>query len=499
MDEQNLEKRKLRLEWHTFTFLPQMTESNQVPQVIEEFLNFEAIAPDFDWKMYWSVPERLLDIRWLQSRLNRNFAEMETQEDDLFEKIVTCEFWLYRVVRTFGEWTSTYEKCLQKMDQEKEERLWESFWEENKSLLEPYGGRQNIEKQLTEDGLGDLYHIAKEIQDLRIPDSRKSELLKAAKRYTAEVEQTFGRNAENSLSLKLLLPDAQQELVEAALDFSSKAVDFFTNLRWRKDSSSVEQLRKLARKIQSAASDWHPAEGDVQSLEYKTSLWSGIQLVADEICNKINRVNQIRGQEPTSIENILDRVKDAAKQLGLRDNVQKLLKEYSMDGKRCVALLELDGAKVMSFSGFWDCEDAQAQKVLKCVLDNKVLEAFQKIAQNMNAELAGLSDGVVDKIMRYILDPTFQFSEHGPLRSELSAPSSNSPFLKKSYSCCERKILASNNVQSNHTPQEAILHIKFVPCLTCYGALRKWIDDTHVKFRIDYPKPIWPMVYTLME
>lgn len=491
MDEQNFVKRKLRLEWHTFTFLPQMAGSNQVPQIIEEFLDPETATSNSDWDRYWSVPERLLDIRWLQSRLNDNFAD---QGNAFFERIITCEFWLYRVVRTFGEWVSTYEKCLLKMNKEEEKYLWESFWEENGALLELYGGRQSAEEQLTEDGLGDLYRIAKEIQDLRIPDSRKSELLKAARRYTTKVEQTFQWNAEHSVSLKLLPPDARQEFVKAALDFGAKAVDFFTNLKWRKDSSDVEQFRKLAKKIQTVAVDWHPDGEDVRSQEYKDSLWNGIQGVADEICNKINGVDPIKGREPTSIEEVMKRVKDAARQLGLR---AKSLNEYAMDGKRCVALLELDGTKVMSFSGFLDCEDEQARNVLMDasdntgVFDNEILEAFQKIAQSMNAELACFSDGVVNRIKRYLLEPTFQFSGYGPLRSELSAPSPNPSFLKRSYSCCERKILASHNVQSNHRPKNAILHIKFAPCLNCYGALRKWIDDTHVNLRIDYPQPVW--------
>ena len=57
--------------------------------------------------------------------------------------------------------------------------------------------------------------------------------------------------------------------------------------------------------------------------------------------------------------------------------------------------------------------------------------------------------------------------------------------LHSRYSCCERKIITYLQQSQNTTIDSAIMHVKFEPCLSCYGALKIWTKGIK-DFVLDY-------------
>ena len=189
-----------------------------------------------------------------------------------------------------------------------------------------------------------------------------------------------------------------------------------------------------------------------------------------------------------SLEKMLECVKKEMEKLDLKHS-ESHFKKYAQDKKRCVALLQAGKKRIMSFSGFWDCEDDEARNVLNGQFYVDVIEAFHNISQACQAKLAILSSEVVDDIIRYELDSKCQLVQKGPLRDELTSVKSEDEkgFLKGAYSCCERKILAELKQENILHSKTATLYVKFTPCLKCFGALQSWTKKNNIDFRLVCP------------
>ena len=113
-------------------------------------------------------------------------------------------------------------------------------------------------------------------------------------------------------------------------------------------------------------------------------------------------------------------------------------------------------------------------------------DIFEKIAEADNSMLATLSARVMRNLVRFEVDKHGQLSKRGPFVDEINNFTNSSKelsddargILKSKYSCCERKILAflSGNTDILKS-KEAVLLVKYEPCLSCYGALQAWKMD----------------------
>ena len=169
------------------------------------------------------------------------------------------------------------------------------------------------------------------------------------------------------------------------------------------------------------------------------------------------------------------------------------LGEHIADESRCAALLETDsGLRIAAFQGFLDCQDPQASQLLMEPTHSGCGDgAFQRIAAGLGAELAVDTPGVVDRMARCGVDRNCRLTAAATLRQELDAGVTDQKqrnFLKRSYGCCERKILAHGAQQGMAAPGQAVLHVKFAPCMNCYAALRQWADEDGIRLTLDCPE-----------
>ncbi len=491
MDEQWDGSRKIRLEWRIAAFIHKNVADVKTPETIEEYLDPKDFYSEDRKRAYWSVPERLIDVYWLSERLGIEGIGAERQRGGFPEELSRCEFCLHRVVETLGAWSATYTKCIKEMEENEEDPSWLALWQENESFLKELADTEDADQSFDfnrQEDLSRLYFFAKKLEILKISDSRRKALKETAKQFTLEVERDFGPNAEVSFSLILLLEEQKNTLRMLAIDFCKKAIDFFENDLWRTKSSTIKNLQDLAKKIERAEPEWHPAQTEIWSQEYQDSVWNGLQKIADSACKAINGANK---DGSITIKDILQRAKEVVKALNLQsedsNKVKNQLKRYTEDFGRCVALLEMShGTCLMAFSGFLDCEDPDTQRVLECPVSADIESAFQAIAKSIGAQLVVFSTEIVDLITRYTLNFNCQFSERGPLRAELLSLDKSA--LKGAYSCCERKILAAVNAGSIPKSKTAVLHVKFEPCMSCYGALQEWIKNTGVHLKLDCPE-----------
>lgn len=491
MNEQWYELRKIRLEWRVTAFIRKIVADVEMPETVVEYLDPKDFYSEEGKRAYWSVPERLVDIYWLSERLGIEEINAERQRGGFSEELSRCEFCLHRVVVTLGAWSATYTKCIKEREENERGSGWLTPWEESEPLLRKFADAEGVEQSFDfnqQEDLSRLYFIAKRLETLKISDSRRKKLKESAAQFVHEIERVFGTNAEVRFPLVLLLAEQERALGRLAVDLSKKAIDFFENDLWRTESPATKKLLDLVKKIERAEPGWHPAQAEIWSQEYLESVWSGLQQIADHACQKINGANE---DGFITIEDILQRVTEVITVLNLQSeaskDIKKQLEQYTKDGKRCVAMLEMSsGNRLMAFSGFLDCEDPAIQKALDCSLSSYAQSVFQTIAQSIGAKLVVFSAEIVNLIMRYRLNSDCQFSEQGPLRAELLSLDQSA--LKGAYSCCERKILAAVNAWSIPISKTAVLHIKFEPCMSCYGALQGWIKNTGVQLTLDCPE-----------
>ena len=415
MGKEDSKYKTIRLNWNIYRFVP-ISSNVENHQTICEILDSKDFCNKSAIQNYWSVPEKLVDMRWLLDSTDGDLDGQARQNENTFFKYMELEYGFYCIIATLGSWLSDYTKIIEHLKRfQKKENTLKEYWEGNRELF--------IEciRQLTNGELSDdeaitqilepLYKAAKKMYSLPIANYHKKSLKVSAKQFCKKFEENKFYLLGNSFL-------AEKELVfELATDFSNKNIDFFTNFLWRKDEWAIKKLKQLVAKIKRILPQWTPADSEEWSKEYICSIWEGLQTAATSICNHINHSQP---ENPMSLEKMLECVKKEMEKLDLKHS-ESHFKKYAQDKKRCVALLQAGKKRIMSFSGFWDCEDDEARNVLNGQFYVDVIEAFHNISQACQAKLAILSSEVVDDIIRYELDSKCQLVQKGPLRDELTS------------------------------------------------------------------------------
>lgn len=372
--------------WRVLSFIPYQTDFPE-PKLIREELTPSALE---NMKVYWSVAERLADMRWVidYRRLAEEVSQRsEPSKDEMSIQYIALECYLHRIVATIGSWARTCIKVMKRLQ-------------------------------------------------------------KCSRESNTDIEH----NSMMSAELK-------------------------------------KPLMRIVSNIQRIVPKWDEPDTNIDEAAYIQLVWEGLQDVANRICGLINRR---AWTSEISIATILSGVENVATNiLGIGKNSDNQINAYLSKGTRCIALLETDDVKIMAFSGFWDCSDITTQKKLNVSCDRDLVDSFKRISNHFGADLAVLSTSVVERLHRYTLDAGCNLKKYGPLWEEIALATSNRMSIgeiKRLYSCCERKILAELSTQGKLATKSAILYVKFVPCLSCYGALREWVDTYSIQFYLDCPR-----------
>lgn len=487
MDRRTDEPGKLILRWKVSSFLP-LLEEEQPPRILEETLYSKDFRSEADIRGYWSVPERLVDLRWAAERQGMDGVLRPGSRGAEFDGYFAMEYDLYRIVTTIGEWGGACGKSVEAINDSRDSL---SALEELRRREEPFLRECALQQErpsgFSNEELRRLFRITEELLALDVPDSRRGGLRGTVKSFRTSYRQAF-REGEEAYESSLYPPEQMQPLYRLAAEFSRRLLDFMENPTWRESQGAALKLQELVKAVRKIQPDWSPAGEDFRSAAYQQSLWEGLQSSADAVCGVINDTGP---SGSFTAEALLQRVSRAVDLLGLSKRQEtKLWKDYTKDTGRCVALLDVSGGgRTMAFSGYFDCEDNQAHSLLSCVTSEKtteLIDAFRAVCRCLRADLAVLSAGVVDRMRRSELDNRFQIRLSGPLRAEMAA-GAGVPFLKKSYSCCERKILAELEPR-NYTDTSASLYVKFQPCFSCYGVLREWMNANRIGLTLDVLK-----------
>lgn len=486
IEDTDIRHGKIVLTWRASAFI----ESLPNEMTIQEVLHSNTFDTKADIRSYWSVPERLVDIRWLSDRQRGIEQDLE---DGSFSSYVKLEYRLYRIVTALGELVDSCGKTIKKFNENlstQDDNLLSKWQPEEPFLLRCFleAGEENGTTLSAED-LSQLYEMAKEFSHIHVTDARRKNLQRSAQKLQKDLEKTYGSDLGEPSSLELFHSKERQVTYNRVRDFSKKVYDFLVNQAWREENPALRRLSELEEYIRKVHPDWKPEGTDRWSEHYQKSLWSGLQSLADDACQMINGNGTVGSA--SSIEDLLKRVDNAIQTLDLSPKEKtNLYNEYIKDKKRCVALLDIqNGPRILAFSGFWDCVDTQVQNTLGCSANNLV--AFQNISSYIKVDLAIFSADVVDRIIRCKIDRNLHLIQYGPMRAELPSvfDKKQADSIKKDYSCCERKILAEVASRGGiKTPTDAELYVKFQPCLSCYGALTDWSQANAIRLTIDYPE-----------
>ena len=489
-EEYAQETRKIVLRWKAATFLPNLLDCNDV-DIIRETIYPTAFEREADINRYWSVPERLIDIRWVMELQSADSEENLGRRLQWREKYGELEYLLYRMVTTLGRWAWFCERsisCVAKDVADMNSVLMQT-WQEHEQFLREFSARGDATEPsaYTKEDLDHMGRLAEVFSALSISDDRKGGLRASAKRLYDLIVSNYGKIQDQLNIFDTPAHDEVQTIYAEMLDFSKKAVDFFDNSLWRKASAADQELDQVEQNIRKALPKWKP-EGEKLTQAYFASIWKGMQMAADKACDIVNVSGN---RQVTTVGELLKQVKDALELLGIGvKRHTKQWKDYVKDEGRCIALLELkNGKRYLAFSGFLDCEDLQAQSVLKCPANTEIIDDFRRISQYFHAALAIHSSDVVDKMTRYKVGKDCKLRQFGPMRTELPPDfdENQANIVKKAYSCCERKILAEIEAQGGVQNTLARLFVKFEPCLKCYGALNNWMDKNGIIVDLDYP------------
>ena len=263
--------------------------------------------------------------------------------------------------------------------------------------------------------------------------------------------------------------------------------------------------------------------------------YSILKDLVESVCEKVNGFfnnlkNKYGTKEPLedtkkaeehSIEKLLGDIEIIARKLSINNPTIDAICNYQDDSSRCVALLmflpenqsgnqnlqpESQHEKqkyhqYLAFSGYLDCEETeQLPDVFRP--KPKLASEFVQISGEYGAKLVTLKTDIIKRISTYVIAKDFTLiksqtlleavdeakenakNQNVNLEDEIIAKRWYKP-IKKDYSCCERKILAADDL-SNETSKNTMLLVKFQPCFDCYAALKKWKEKNNIKLSVDY-------------
>lgn len=490
----------ITLTWDLHIFAPyaftqeSYGQERTIPDTIREVLYAAKNSGNED---YWSVGERLLDLRWVQECITRrDDAELyenswdtgqSAEFDNLSYAYMKAESGLFYIVSTFRKWLDTAAKNWPELINLKyaEEAVAEKEAKQVVMKLEDLINRTEADPSGLIESYEDIVKAAELVKKIKASDGRKRNL----KRTCDDLIRAIGEFERLQRSQDPSQSGQEIKVGNLFLEFMGKAKDFFENPQWRNKNPAVAAIKKLQQSIQVFWKEYHfiDVDGIVQDSD-RMILQHGLQTASDLLLEELFREQDGR----TAIERLqrkIDGVIEKIKQCATKPT--KKLEDYFSDKKRCVALIDIYRGdlkntveRIIAFSGYFDCEDAELRSKVNGSEDH--IEAFQKIADKLGAELAYFSADVVDRVKRYELDGKLKLTARGPLRKELGIQAKD---LKREYSCCERKILAKMEINGRKISHcNAYILVKFMPCILCYGALDEWKKTNHLAIDLRYPR-----------
>lgn len=454
-------QRSITFSWALDAFL----HTDAHPEPIQEKVFFMDYTRE-DFKNRWTIPEMLMDVRWLEevSLRRENVPSWQSMEESEQEfPYFLHEFSLNLMETKLLSWAKESEDRFHKWLKELEDTPFpipaddDPFWAHCAGWIKkspPFSDQDQAD-------LEQLLTLARKIQKASLHDERI--IKKAARKLIKAIRDFFG---EESIPIMFNLQGtdgSSDALWKQASDFSQKLYDFFHNTLWRTNNQQKEWFSKLQQKLLHVCDDLVFPEISAQDT-YHDALFENLQHVANHVCDRLNQSGKM---ELDAIQEVMDSLQISREGKQYQNEYNNYLKNSS---SRCVALLILnDGRRLLSFSGFLDCTDPDTLNLLGEGKKDGMLSLFQQIAEGINAEHIPFCSQVVEHTFRYRLNDVLDFDPPISMRREVS----QKLFQKKCYSCCERKLLAWLNCQSIR-PASAELIIKFEPCVSCLGALRDW-------------------------
>lgn len=500
----------IELTWDLHTFAPYAASAlkKEKPWELKESLWGSDLPKTSNKNGYWSAAERLLDLWWLKrcDDYRNDFIftgnplniGQPAEFDVLSQEFVRAESGIAFIVGTFRNWLYTAEKNwpeLQRLSEEETAEVIESA-EQAVEALERIFQRSRTDKNILIEHYGAIEEAAKLVGRVTVRDSRKKSLQNIAEALVRNIEIAERMRREKAPNQA----DQDQKVYDLFQKFFEKGKDFFENKMWRKESKAVTEIENLEQSVQVLWNDYRSISISIGMFpEARANLQNGMQKAANQICETLftAKGGEMRFEE---LQQKIDEAVARMKSCKIRWNGN--IKKYFSDTSRCVALIDvydrefsLTGdsiERIIAFSGFLDCEDAELRRKLNkqermSEQEEKLMDAFQEIGNSLHARVARLSKEVVDNIKSYYIDDSLELNEEGPLRKEIGKQ--NIHDIKRKYACCERKILSQ--MEANH---RRIVHcnanilVKFEPCIRCYCALKEWKWENALSVRLQVPK-----------
>lgn len=510
------EEPKLFFQWRTNAFIPylKLDNADQSVRIREEFnVRFWAKVPEKYVNEYRCVPEYLLDMGWsvavenavrepawafVESYMERSFPK------DRFDMLVQSEGLLYLIEKKFLQWARKGTKELEKLDTSQED-FREIEWQEEAEICK---------KLLRQDGVYqpedayDIKEMADKFVNVKQADSRRDDLRKLAKKLSSMT----------LMDIDILLQNNSPDI----RDFCEKLLDFIFNLVWRKHDDGLYDLWKEIVEAQEKLIECWPWPEDKyneyqnKNAEFKKivaekhiadmlqNLWHAIQHAMDMIsdvyeCHVTEKLRMTSsGTESIAwkkegffveLEKLYDLIKKQAKAMKITGN-KKALETYTHDKGRCTAILSDKKHRYISFSGFMDAQDVDILNFLGSIQNDEVLDAFQRISQQMEMELVTMEAGVGKELYWYSVGKKLDFVRRNNLQSELDEWKKKGRGVvgkfQHSYACCERKLLAYLKMKGIRMSDDILLIVKFMPCMHCHAALLRW--DRKAALTVWYPE-----------
>ena len=363
----------ITLTWDLHIFAPyafaqeSYGQERTIPDTIREVLYAAKNSGNED---YWSVGERLLDLRWVQECITRrDDAELyenswgtgqSAEFDNLSYAYMKAESGLFYIVSTFRKWLDTAAKNWPELINPKyaEETVAEKEAKQAVMELDELINRTEADASRLIESYEDIIKAAKLVKKVKVSDGRKRNL----KRTCNDLIRAITEFERLRKSPDLDKNDQPGRIRNLTRDFIEKAKDFFENVQWRNKNAAVEAIKKLQQSIQVFWKEYPSIDVDdtVQASD-RTKLQRGLQTAADLLFEELFREKDGNA----AMERLQQRIDDVIAEIERDRKKPAEIKKYFSDEGRCVALIDIYRGdlkntveRIIAFSGYFDCEDA---------------------------------------------------------------------------------------------------------------------------------------------
>lgn len=511
---------EIYLRWDPRGFLPGNFEwqgEGQEIRSVEERILLDQIGswPDSEIQDYWSAPEKLLDLGWIlyksmtldeeryTPRPQSHFEEEQPNPPE--ESLILLEFHYHTIVQNLLYNIKQCRESLEKVRQLPDEELASRWRERCQEIEEACQGKTGEELvRILSNYKYEVQRMARQVEELEGGNRRWNAMITSAQVLLRRED----RGEEEYAYLMLAFIRALHAVLKEErwwTQFTPGAyLEEMRNriLRWLEEDLSgetreEEQQRGIFRGM------------SVLSVSFPGLFWRMVQRAVDRLCAFLCQP-ELPGKEPSEEkpsgeETFLQKIDRIINDIPDNEKPQTLLDAYKTDGRRCVALLELDGKEqFIAFSGFWDVEDEEIRRYLakqkskqpaskqpankQPAIEDNALAAFKRICEAFDVE-QHKSNGKSIELVTFAYNPKthyeikqyiFYYAQDRHLRFQ---PVRNMKqdilqnvevsHVKKDYACCERKLLA--HLAATHRGAEhcSYLVVKFEPCVQCHAALER--------------------------